>query len=84
MEEVLRNLIDCAKPLTLNDLAIVEMATGTYDEAEQLFRATLAMQRELLGEEHEDIPDALNNRHFPDIIATPDKPYSHWCEFEIA
>ncbi len=34
--------------------------------------------------EDQMFPDALNNPHFPTIIATPDKPYRHWCEFEIA
>ena len=29
-------------------------------------------------------PDALNNRHFPTIVCTPDAPYHHWCEIEIA
>lgn len=33
--------------------------------------------------EDQMFPDALNNPHFPDIICSPDKPYSHWCEFEI-
>ena len=34
--------------------------------------------------EDQMFPDALNNRHFPNIIATPDRPYHHWSEFEIA
>ena len=29
-------------------------------------------------------PDALHHAHFPSIIVSPDQPYSHWCEFEIA
>jgi len=29
-------------------------------------------------------PDALHQAHFPSIISSPDQPYSHWCEFEIA
>jgi aldose 1-epimerase len=29
-------------------------------------------------------PDALHQAHFPSIIVSPDQPYSHWCEFEIA
>lgn len=29
-------------------------------------------------------PDALHHPHFPSIVITPDAPYSHWCEFEIA
>lgn len=29
-------------------------------------------------------PDALHQPHFPSIIVSPDRPYSHWCEFEIA
>ena len=28
--------------------------------------------------------DALHHPHFPNIIITPDTPYAHWCEFEIA
>ena len=28
--------------------------------------------------------DALHNPHFPNIIYSPDRPYSHWCEFEVA
>ena len=28
-------------------------------------------------------PDAVHHPHFPNIMITPDKPYSHWCEFEI-
>ena len=34
--------------------------------------------------EDQMFPDALNNRHFPNIIATPDTPYRHWSEIEIA
>ena len=29
-------------------------------------------------------PGALNNAHFPSIICTPEAPYRHWCEIEIA
>ena len=29
-------------------------------------------------------PGALHQAHFPSIIVSPDQPYSHWCEFEIA
>lgn len=29
-------------------------------------------------------PDAVNQRHFPSILCSPDRPYRHWCEFEIA
>lgn len=28
--------------------------------------------------------DAVHNPHFPNIIHSPDRPYRHWCEFEIA
>jgi len=28
--------------------------------------------------------DAVHNPHFPNIIHSPERPYSHWCEFEIA
>jgi aldose 1-epimerase len=34
--------------------------------------------------EDQAFPDALHHPHFPSIIITPDRPYSHWCEFEIA
>jgi len=34
--------------------------------------------------EDQAFPDAVNHPQFPSIIVTPDKPYSHWCEFEIA
>jgi aldose 1-epimerase len=34
--------------------------------------------------EDQAFPDALHHPHFPDIIITPDRPYTHWCEFEIA
>lgn len=33
--------------------------------------------------EDQAFPDAVHHAHFPSIIITPDKPYSHWCEFEI-
>lgn len=29
-------------------------------------------------------PDALHQPHFPSIVVSPDQPYSHWSEFEIA
>ncbi|MBU1174366.1 MAG: galactose mutarotase [Alphaproteobacteria bacterium] len=29
-------------------------------------------------------PGAVHNPHFPNIVCTPDKPYRHWCEIEIA
>lgn len=34
--------------------------------------------------EDQYLSDALHNPHFPNIIYSPDRPYSHWCEFEIA
>ncbi len=33
--------------------------------------------------EDQAFPDALHHPHFPNIVITPDRPYSHWCEFEI-
>lgn len=33
--------------------------------------------------EDQAFPDAVNHPHFPNIIITPDQPYSHWCEIEI-
>ncbi|MCW5720261.1 MAG: galactose mutarotase [Devosia sp.] len=34
--------------------------------------------------EDQAFADALHNPHFPNIIHSPDRPYSHWCEIEIA
>ncbi|ODT72771.1 MAG: galactose mutarotase [Pelagibacterium sp. SCN 63-23] len=34
--------------------------------------------------EDQNFADALHNPHFPNVIHSPDRPYSHWCEFEIA
>ncbi len=34
--------------------------------------------------EDQAFADAVHNPHFPNIIYSPDRPYSHWCEFEIA
>jgi aldose 1-epimerase len=34
--------------------------------------------------EDQSFPDAVNHPHFPSVIITPDKPYAHWCEIEIA
>ena len=34
--------------------------------------------------EDQAFADAVNNPHFPNVIYSPDRPYSHWCEFEIA
>ncbi len=34
--------------------------------------------------EDQALADAVHNPHFPNIIYSPDRPYSHWCEFEIA
>jgi len=34
--------------------------------------------------EDQSFADAVHNPHFPNIIHTPERPYSHWCEFEIA
>jgi aldose 1-epimerase len=28
-------------------------------------------------------PGALQQAHFPSIICSPERPYTHWCEFEI-
>jgi aldose 1-epimerase len=33
--------------------------------------------------EDQDFPDAVHHANFPSIIYGPDRPYSHWCEFEI-
>ena len=34
--------------------------------------------------EDQCLSDAVHNPHFPNIICSPERPYSHWCEFEIA
>lgn len=34
--------------------------------------------------EDQAFPDAVHHAHFPSIVITPDRPYAHWCEFEIA
>ncbi|MDV3252424.1 galactose mutarotase [Devosia sp. BK] len=28
--------------------------------------------------------DAVHNPHFPNVIHSPERPYSHWCDIEIA
>ncbi len=33
--------------------------------------------------EDQAYPDAVNQKHFPSILCSPEKPYRHWCEFEI-
>lgn len=33
--------------------------------------------------EDQIFPDAVNHGHFPCSIATPDRPYRHWCAIEI-
>ncbi|WP_297106549.1 aldose epimerase family protein [uncultured Devosia sp.] len=34
--------------------------------------------------EDQALADAVHNPHFPNVIYSPDRPYGHWCEFEIA
>lgn len=34
--------------------------------------------------EDQNFADAVHNPHFPNIIHAPERPYHHWCEFEIA
>jgi aldose 1-epimerase len=34
--------------------------------------------------EDQNFPDALHNPHFPNIVITPEQPYSHWCEIAIS
>lgn len=33
--------------------------------------------------EDQSLADAVHNPHFPNVIHSPDRPYSHWCEIEI-
>src|SRR5690606_31983592 len=34
--------------------------------------------------EDQNLADSLHNPPFPTIIHSPDRPYSHWCEIELA
>jgi len=34
--------------------------------------------------EDQAFADAVHNPHFPNVIYSPERPYSHWCEIEIA
>jgi aldose 1-epimerase len=34
--------------------------------------------------EDQSFPDAVHHAHFPSIWHSPERPYSHWCEIEIA
>lgn len=34
--------------------------------------------------EDQSFPDAVHHPHFPSVWHSPERPYSHWCEFEIA
>lgn len=34
--------------------------------------------------EDQAFADAVHNPHFPNVIHSPERPYNHWCEFEIA
>ncbi|KKB10796.1 aldose epimerase [Devosia geojensis] len=34
--------------------------------------------------EDQSFADAVHNPHFPNIIHSPERPYSHWCDIEIA
>lgn len=34
--------------------------------------------------EDQAFADAVHNPHFPNVIYSPERPYRHWCEFEIA
>lgn len=33
--------------------------------------------------EDQSFPDAVHHKHFPSIWHSPERPYTHWCEFEI-
>ncbi|RDE08317.1 aldose epimerase family protein [Pelagibacterium lacus] len=33
--------------------------------------------------EDQNFPDAINHPHFPDCVATPQRPYRHWCAIAI-
>jgi len=34
--------------------------------------------------EDQAFADAVHNPHFPNVIYSPERPYSHWCDIEIA
>ncbi len=34
--------------------------------------------------EDQALADAVHNPHFPNVIYSPERPYGHWCEIEIA
>ncbi len=34
--------------------------------------------------EDQSFANAVHHPHFPNVIHTPERPYSHWCEFEIS
>jgi aldose 1-epimerase len=34
--------------------------------------------------EDQSFPDAVHHPHFPSVWHSPERPYAHWCEFEIA
>lgn len=34
--------------------------------------------------EDQALADAVHNPHFPNVIYSPERPYSHWCDIEIA
>lgn len=34
--------------------------------------------------EDQSFADAVHNPHFPNVIHSPERPYSHWCDIEIA
>jgi hypothetical protein len=46
---------------TMNNLAIVLLNEGHYEEAEKLYRATLDVQRRVLGPESSDAADTAYN-----------------------
>ena len=33
--------------------------------------------------EDQALADAVHNPHFPSVIYSPERPYSHWCAIEI-
>lgn len=34
--------------------------------------------------EDQNFADAVHNPHFPSVIHSPERPYHHWCEFDIS
>jgi Flp pilus assembly protein TadD len=45
----------------MNNLALVLLGQGKYEEAEEMHRQTLELREKVLGREHPDTPGSMNN-----------------------